>query len=101
MIVLNKIKNLFQIKGLIIFSLIAGIIKLTEQISKGKYFHDFDVYDKAIRLLNNYESPYLTNWDLPYLYPPLISNIISKFNSEIFSIIYVVVYISIVFLIYF
>ena len=71
-----KIKNLFQIKNLIIFSLILGIIKFVEQLIKGKYFDDFNVDLNAIKVLDNSGNPYSIIIDLPYLYPPIISKLL-------------------------
>ena len=101
MIALSKIKNLINIKNLIILSLTAASFKLLEQLIKGKYFHDFEVYFETIKTLNNAGNPYINSLDLPYLYPPLISSILSTFNNEIFSFIYISIYITLIFLLYF
>lgn len=105
MITLSKVKNLFQIKNLIIISLISAIVKLIEQIFKGQYFYDFYVYINALKVLNNYGSPYLNNIyfinELPYLYPPIISKLLEISNEYIFSLIYIVIFVSIIFLAYF
>ena len=101
MIAFSKIKKLFQIKSLIILSLIAATIKLFEQFLKGRYFHDFEVYFEAIKTLNNDGNPYISSLDLPYPYPPLISNILSNFDPEIFSFFYISIYITLIFLLYF
>lgn len=101
MIALSKIKNLIQIKNLIVLSLIAATVKLLEQFIKGKYFHDFEVYFQVIRTLSNGGNPYISSLDLPYLYPPLISNILSNFNNEIFSFFYISIYITLIFILYF
>ena len=95
-----KIKNLFQIKNLIIFSIILGIIKFIEQIIKGKYFHDFDVYSNAIKVLENSGNPYSNIIDLPYLYPPIISKLLETSNQSIFSLFYLFIYITIIFIVY-
>ena len=95
-----KIKNLFQIKNLIIFSLILGIIKFIEQLIKGKYFHDFNVYLNAIKVLDNSGNPYSIIIDLPYLYPPIISKLLETSNQSVFSFIYLIIYITIIFLVY-
>ncbi len=95
-----KIKNLFQIKNLIIFSVILGIVKFIEQFTKGKYFHDFNVYLNAIKVLDNSGNPYFNIVELPYLYPPIISKLLETSNQSIFSFFYLVIYISIIFLVY-
>ncbi len=95
-----KIKNLFQIKNLIIFSVILGIIKSIEQLIKGKYFHDFNVYLNAIKVLDNSGNPYSNIIDLPYLYPPIISKLLETLNQSVFSFIYLIIYITIIFLVY-
>ena len=95
-----KIKNLFQIKNLIIFSVILGIVKLIEQFTKGKYFHDFNVYLNAIKVLDNSSNPYFNIIELPYLYPPIISKLLETSHQSIFSFFYLVIYISIIFLVY-
>ena len=84
-----KIKNLFQIKNLIIFSVILGIIKSIEQLIKGKYFHDFNVYLNAIKVLDNSGNPYSNIIDLPYFssqensrYPKGVQ---SKYNIGLLS----------------
>ena len=93
----TKIKNLFQIKNLIIFSIFLGGIKLIEQLIKGKYFHDFDVYLNTINILNNSENPYLNFIDLPYLYPPIISKLLEISSQDVFSFVYLIIYISIIY----
>ena len=95
-----KIKNLFQINNLIIFSVILGIIKFIEQFTKGKYLHDFNVYLNAIKVLDNSGNPYFDIWELPYLYPPIISKLLEISNQSLFSIIYLIIYISAIFLVY-
>ena len=95
-----KIKNLFQLKSLINFSIILGVIKLIEQLIKGKYFHDFEVYLNAIKVLNNSGNPYFNIIELPYLYPPIISKMLDLFNQSIFSFLYLSIYIIIIFLVY-
>ena len=101
MIAFSKIKKLFQIKSLIILSLIAATIKLFEQFLKGRYFHDFEVFFEAIKTLKNDGNPYVSSLDLPYPYPPLISNILSNFDPEIFSFFYISIYLTLIFLLYF
>ena len=105
MITLSKVKNLFQIKNLIILSLISAIIKIIEQISKGQYFHDFDVYIKTLKVLDNFGNPYLNDIyfikELPYIYPPIISKLLEISNEYIFSFIYILIFISIFFFVYF
>jgi len=96
----TKINNLFQIKNLVIFSIIFGGIKLIEQLIKGKYFHDFDVYLNAMNVLNNSGNPYYNIWELPYLYPPIISKLLEISNQSLFSILYLIIYISIIFFVY-
>ena len=96
----TKINNLFQIKNLVIFSVILGGIKLIEQLIKGKYFHDFDVYLNAMNVLNNSGNPYYNIWELPYLYPPIISKLLEISNQSLFGIIYSITYISTIFLVY-
>ena len=96
----TKINNLFQIKNLVIFSIILGGIKLIEQLIKGKYFHDFDVYLNAMNVLNNSGNPYYNIWELPYLYPPIISKLLEISNQSLFGIIYSISYISTIFLVY-
>ena len=95
-----KIKNLFQIKNLIIFSVILGIVKFIEQFTKGKYFHDFNVYLNAIKVLDNSGNPYFNIVELPYLYPPIISKLLETSHQSIFSFFYIVFYIGIIFLVY-
>ena len=95
-----KIKNLFHLKSLITFSIILGVIKLIEQLIKGKYFHDFYVYLNAIKVLDNSGNPYFNIWELPYLYPPIISKLLEISNQSLFSIIYLIIYISAIFLVY-
>ena len=77
-----------------------GAIKLIEQLIKGKYFHDFDVYLHAIKVLNNFENPYLNITELPYLYPPIISKLLEISNQSIFSFIYIIFYVTIIFYVY-
>ena len=77
-----------------------GVLKLIEQLIKGKYFHDFDVYLHAIKILNNFENPYLNITELPYLYPPIISKLLQIFNQNTFTFIYLILYITIIFYVY-
>tara|TARA_B100000035_G_scaffold139846_1_gene119139 strand:- start:478 stop:1581 length:1104 start_codon:yes stop_codon:yes gene_type:complete len=93
----TKINNLFQIKNLVIFSVILGGIKLIEQLIKGKYFHDFNVYLNAIKVLDNSGNPYFNIIELPYLYPPIISKLLEISNQSVFGILYLIIYISIIF----
>ncbi len=95
-----KIKNLFQINNLIIFSIVLGIVKFIEQFTKGKYFHDFNVYLNAIKVLGNSSNPYSNIIDLPYLYPPIISKLLETFNQSAFSLFYLIIYVTIIFLVY-
>lgn len=100
MISFIKIKNLFQIKSLIILSLTLGAIKLVEQFIKGKYFHDFDVYINAIKILNNFGNPYENPWILPYLYPPIVTKLLDVTNENFFTFFYIIIYLGIIFFVY-
>ncbi len=100
MISLIKIKNIFQIKSLIIFSLVFGSIKLVEQLIKGKYFHDFNVYINTIKILNNFGSPYTDPLILPYLYPPIVTNLFEISNEKLFTFFYIIIYLGIISLVY-
>ena len=68
--------------------MILGIVKFIEQFTKGKYFHDFNVYLNAIKVLNNSSNPYSNIIELPYLYPPIISKLLETSNQSIFSFFY-------------
>ena len=95
-----KIKNFLKVKNLIIFSIILGVVKLFEQLSKGKYFHDFDIYLDTIKVLNNNGNPYLDIVNLPFLYPPIVSKLLDISYQDLFSFFYLFIYISLILLVY-
>ena len=68
--------------------MILGIVKFIEQFTKGKYFHDFNVYLNAIKVLDNFSNPYSNIIELPYLYPPIISKLLETSNQSILASIY-------------
>ena len=50
--IVKNFDQIFQLRNLIIASIIFGFIKLTQQILTFEYFHDFKVYLSVINLLN-------------------------------------------------
>src|SRR6056300_1004707 len=97
----NKFDQILQIKNLVIISIIFGLIKLVEQLLKSEYFHDFQVYVKTIHLLQNFGNPYLENWTLPYLYPPIVSEFLRIINVEFFKVVYIILFIFLIFFCFF
>jgi len=93
----KKINQLLQIKNLVIISTIFGLIKLIEQLLKSEYFHDFEVYVNTIHVLQNFGNPYLEDWNLPYLYPPMISEFLRIIDIEIFKFFYIMLYLALIF----
>jgi len=93
----NKFDQVLQIKNLVIISIIFGIIKFVEQLLKSEYFHDFEVYVNTINVLQNFGNPYLENWTLPYLYPPIVSEFLRIINVEIFKVVYIILFILLIF----